>query len=124
MRKFSSATAAQPAGSPLEGLSFELDEETFTCHPDSGGGSTFHLTELARQALDGDVGAEMSIVPTTFLKLLGAAEYARLAAYIHDRDTPDEVVMEIFEWLAAEARSAVEEETGRPTKRRPGSAAG
>jgi hypothetical protein len=124
MRKFSSEIpAAEPAASPLEGVSFGLDDETFTCHPVSGG-SMFHLTDLARQAHDGDVSAEMAIVPETFLRLLGAAEYQRFTAYIREHDTPDEVVMEIFEWLAEQARTAVEEETGRPTRRRPGSSAG
>jgi hypothetical protein len=124
MREFSSKPPqAEADDHPLEGVSFTLDGETFTCHPDRGA-SGLRMAELARQSRRGDVEAGLAASAEGFRLALGGDEYARFVDYAEEHDTADETLLAIGEYLDEEARKRMEKATGRPTRKRQRSSRG
>jgi hypothetical protein len=85
--------------SPLAGVSFALDGETFTCQ---GRWSQLRFSDLVRRARDaagGDPLAQLVIVAETFLMLLGPDEYDRFAHHVAGHGTTEQTVTAIVEHL-------------------------
>jgi hypothetical protein len=124
MREFSSKPPqTEPDDHPLEGVSFSLDGETFTCHPDPES-KTFRLAEMARLSRGGDNEAGMALAAEGLLVMLGQAQYNRFVTHIEEHETTDDAVYDIAEWLDSQARERVEAGTGRPTGKSRRSSAG
>lgn len=121
-KQFTSKPAGgQQEATPLAGLSFELDGETFTCE---GQVKVFRLSAMTRAARSGDQEALAAIMAESLFMALGEAEYARFYEHTDAHDTPDETVIEIMNWLNEQAEAKAAQQAGRPTKRRPSSPGG
>jgi hypothetical protein len=126
MREFTSVrdegTTDDP--NPLEGLSFKLDGQVFTC-----GGRPRLLDEselalLAVQATDIRTPQARAAVAAFLQMALGPVEYQRFRAHYHEHETPDEVLLDVLALINDRLDEAIAELTGRPTRPRLSSSPG
>jgi hypothetical protein len=111
-RQFSSDV---PAENPLEDAWIELDGVRFDC---KGRLSVLQMSKLASQAISDDLGdaAEAASVYKTLSLAFGPEEYARLEAHTDERNTPDETVLGILQYVNEAMQEGVERITQRPTR--------
>lgn len=118
MRSYSSALpeGTAPRENPLEGVSFELDDEVFECR---GAVSTLDLSELASaavNALDSADPAGMAIVSEFLKAAFGAEVYRQFRFHTRTHKTPDDVLLEIITGIVEEVEENVSVMTARPTR--------
>jgi hypothetical protein len=133
-KSFSSATET-PKVNPLEGLTFDVDGVEFECQGQMG---FLDMSDLARrvsdlpstdldelQKIDPLAAAAMiSSMSSTLLMALGASEYRRFRDHVRTHATPDDVIVEVMQWINAAVQGEVEAEAGRPTGPPPLSSSG
>jgi hypothetical protein len=115
---------ADTDANPLDGVTFDLNGETFTCY---GRVSMFRMAETARrlaatQAAGENIG--MAMAAESMHEALGAAEYARFVDYFIAGGIGDDVIMAIIQDINDQAQANVEATTGRPTVPSSGSSSG
>lgn len=120
------ASSASPSVNPLEGVTFDVDGEEFACE---GRMSYLETSDMARRISDlpttdlddlravdpAQAASVIGAMSQTLLLALGEAEYARFRKFCRDHATPDELVVQVLQFINGAVQDAVEEETGRPT---------
>jgi len=103
------------ADNPLDGITIPLDDEVFRCE---GRLSVLLLSKLAAKAIgDGtEDAAEAAAIYYTLSLAFGSAEYKRFETHVTTRNTPDEVVLKILQYINEQVQAGIERQTARPTR--------
>lgn len=115
---------ADPDTNPMDGVTFELDGETFRC---LGRVSMFRMAETARALIAaGQTGQNvpMAMAAESMLEALGDAEYARFVDHFIAKGADDDVIQAVISDINDQAKANVEAATGRPTLPSSGSSNG
>jgi hypothetical protein len=125
-RKAFSSKTDTPQVNPLGGVTFTLDDAEFRCE---GRMSFLDMSDLARRVSDlpttdldelqkvnpVQAAALISSMSSTLLLALGDGEYLRFREHCRAHATPDDVIVEVLQWINQAVQGAVEEGAGRPT---------
>lgn len=124
MAKHSSKRAEGDAdASPLDGVTFDLDDITFTCEGET---SMFRMAEVIRQTREtvGAQGISMATAAESLRQVLGDTEYTRFTDHVFARNTDDSVIFAILDDINTQLEANIAAAAGRPTTPSSGSSPG